>query len=117
MILLADILAWGFILTGAFFTMVGALGLLRMPDIYTRLHASGVLDPFGVSLILIGLMFQAGLTLVTVKLLFLILLLLFTSPVACHALARAALHRGVRPRLAPGQEWTPSREGESSSKP
>jgi len=99
MSLVVDLLSWGFILAGAFFTVVGAFGLLRMPDIYTRLHASGVLDPFGVSLILIGLMFQAGFTLVTVKLIFLILMLLFTSPVACHALARAALHHGIRPRL------------------
>lgn len=99
MSLAADILAWAFILAGSFFTLVGAFGLVRMPDLYTRLHASGVLDPFGVSLILIGLMFQAGFTLVTVKLAFLVLLLLFTSPVACHALARAALHRGVKPLL------------------
>lgn len=99
MSLLADVLGWAFILAGGFFTVVGAFGLVRMPDLYTRLHASGVLDPFGVSLILIGLMFQAGLTLVTVKLAFLVVLLMFTSPVACHALGRAALHRGVKPLL------------------
>jgi multicomponent Na+:H+ antiporter subunit G len=108
MSLVADILGWAFILAGSFFTVVGAFGLVRMPDLYTRLHASGVLDPFGVSLILIGLMFQAGFTLVTVKLAFLVLLLLFTSPVACHALARAALHRGVKPLL--------DGEGDGSSK-
>lgn len=114
MSLIVDLLSWGFILAGAFFTVVGAFGLLRMPDIYTRLHASGVLDPFGVCLVLIGLMFQAGLTLVTVKLIFLILLLLFTSPVACHALARAALHHGIRPRLTAPD--LPS-SGDASSKP
>lgn len=99
MSLLSDILGWAFIAAGGFFTVVGAFGLVRMPDLYTRMHASGVLDPFGVSLILIGLMFQAGFTLVTAKLVFLVVLLLFTSPVACHALARAALHRGVKPLL------------------
>lgn len=109
MTLVLDLVAWGFILAGSFFTVVGAFGLLRMPDLYTRLHASGVLDPFGVSLILVGLMVKAGLTLVTVKLIFLMLLLLFTSPVACHALARAALHHGLRPRL--------SRTEVTSSKP
>jgi multicomponent Na+:H+ antiporter subunit G len=103
-----DGVSWLLIGAGAVFTLAGALGLVRMPDIYTRLHASGVLDPFGVSLILLGLMVQAGFTLVSVKLLFLILLLLFTSPVACHALARAALHRGVAPRLAEGSD-TPSK--------
>lgn len=100
MSLLVDLISWALILAGSFFTLVGAMGLLRMPDIYTRLHASGVLDPFGVSLILVGLMVQAGFTLVTVKLIFLVVLLLFTSPVACHALARAALHHGIRPRLS-----------------
>lgn len=104
MTLLADLLSWAFILAGGFFTIVGAFGLIRMPDIYTRLHASGVLDPFGVMLILVGLMFQAGLSLVTVKLVFIVILLLFTSPVACHALARAAMHRGIRPLLADGSE-------------
>jgi multicomponent Na+:H+ antiporter subunit G len=100
--ILADLLSWGLILAGGFFTVVGAFGLVRMPDIFTRLHASGVVDPLGVSLILIGLMFQAGLTLVSVKLLFLIILLMFTSPVACHAVARATLHHGIKPRLPDG---------------
>jgi len=109
MSLLADILGWAFILAGSFFTVAGAFGLVRMPDLYTRLHASGVLDPFGVSLILIGLMFQAGLTLVTVKLVFLVVLLMFTSPVACHALGRAALHRGVKPRLDGGEDASSKR--------
>ena len=93
-------LSWLFIAAGAFFCVVGAFGIVRMPDFYTRMHASGVVDPFGVSLILIGLMFQAGFTLVTVKLVVIVILLLFTSPVACHALGRAALHRGLQPKLA-----------------
>ncbi len=112
MSLLVDLISWALILAGSFFTLVGAVGLLRMPDIYTRLHASGVLDPFGVSLILVGLMVQAGFTLVTVKLIFLVVLLLFTSPVSCHALARAALHHGIRPRLSetpPPSETSPSK--------
>jgi multicomponent Na+:H+ antiporter subunit G len=99
-----DLLSWAAILAGGFFCVVGAFGLLRMPDMYTRMHASGVIDPFGVSLILLGLMLQAGFTLVTAKLAVLLLLLLFTSPVACHALGRAALHRGLKPRLAAPEE-------------
>jgi len=100
MTLVLDILSWALIVAGGGFCIVGAFGVVRMPDLYTRMHASGVIDPFGVSLILGGLMLQAGLTLVTAKLLFLVLLLLFTSPVACHALGRAAMHRGVKPLLA-----------------
>lgn len=99
MSLLVDWLGWAFLAAGAFFTVVGALGLVRMPDLYTRCHAAGVIDPFGVSLILVGLMFQTGFTLVTAKLGFLVILLMFSSPVATHALARAALHRKVKPLL------------------
>lgn len=100
MSLLLDIASWALILAGGFFCVVGAVGMLRMPDLYTRMHASGVIDPFGVALLLVGLMLQAGFTLVSAKLVVLVLLLLFTSPVACHALGRAALHRGLKPRLA-----------------
>jgi multicomponent Na+:H+ antiporter subunit G len=102
-----DALSWFLIVAGGFFCVVGAFGLIRMPDFYTRLHASGVIDPFGVSLILVGLMLQAGFTLISAKLVILMLLLLFTSPVACHALGRAALHRGLKPLL--GKEATPSK--------
>jgi len=98
--LLIDILSWLLIVAGGLFCVVGAIGLIRMPDMYTRMHASGVIDPFGVALLLMGLMLQAGFTLVTAKLIVLVLLLLFTSPVACHALGRAALHRGLKPNLA-----------------
>jgi multicomponent Na+:H+ antiporter subunit G len=98
--LVLDILSWTFIAAGGFFCVVGAFGIVRMPDLYTRMHASGVIDPFGVVLILVGLMFQAGFTLIMAKLVFLVILLLFTSPVACHALGRAALHRGLEPKLA-----------------
>lgn len=104
MTLLIDIVGWAFLGAGGFFTVTGAVGLIRMPDLYTRCHASGVIDPFGVSLILIGLMIQSGFTLVTAKLVFLVVLLLFTSPVATHALARAALHRKLKPLLDEDEE-------------
>jgi multicomponent Na+:H+ antiporter subunit G len=106
--LLLDIASWAFIAAGGFFCVVGAFGMVRMPDLYTRMHASGVIDPFGVVLILIGLMFQAGFTLIMAKLAVLVILLLFTSPVACHALGRAALHRGLKPKLA-DKEAEPSK--------
>jgi multicomponent Na+:H+ antiporter subunit G len=103
----ADAVSWALLAAGGCFCIVGAFGIVRMPDLYTRMHASGVVDPFGVSLKLIGLMVQAGFTLVTAKLVVLVILLLFTSPVACHALGRTALHRGLRPKLAE-KEGAPS---------
>ena len=82
---------------GVFFIVVGSIGVVRLPDVYTRLHAAGMTDTMGAGLVLIGLSFQAGLTLITVRLLLIWAFLLFTSPIGTHALARAALHGKVEP--------------------
>jgi len=107
-----DILSALCLAGGGFFCLVGGIGLLRMPDFYTRMHAGSVIETLGAGLILLGLMFQAGLTLITVKLAMVGLLIFFASPTASHALARAAMLRNM-PRLAP-----PAVEGGArSSKP
>ena len=80
-----------------------------MPDFFTRAHAASVVETLGAGLILLGLLLQAGWTLAAVKLLILALLMIFANPTATHALARAAMLRGVKPVLAD--------EGESPSKP
>jgi multicomponent Na+:H+ antiporter subunit G len=82
---------------GGLACVVGALGLLRMPDFYTRIHAASVSDAVGAGLILAGLLLQAGSWLVAAKLVAVGLLLFLTSPAATHALARAALERGLQP--------------------
>jgi multicomponent Na+:H+ antiporter subunit G len=97
--LAVNLLSWGFILSGSFFVLVGAIGLVRMPDVYTRMHAASVMETLGAGLLIVGLMIQAGLGLVTLKLLFLLALFFFAGPVASHALAQAALHEGVEPIL------------------
>lgn len=99
-----DILSWILLLAGGAFCVIGALGLVRMPDFFTRMHAASVTDTLGAGLMLLGLMLQAGLTLVTVKLIVLGLLIFFTSPTATHALAQAALARGLQPLLAQTKE-------------
>jgi multicomponent Na+:H+ antiporter subunit G len=104
-----EVLSWVLLAGGGLFSMIGALGLLRMPDFYTRMHAASVVDTLGAALLLLGMMLQAGATLVSVKLGFIGLLLFFTSPAATHALARAALLRGVHPQLS-------SQEPESSKR-
>lgn len=106
--LLVMIVSWCSLVLGGVFCIVGAIGLLRMPDFYTRMHAASVIETLGAGLILLGLMLQAGLTLVAVKLLMLGVLILFVSPTATHALARAAMVRGLKPLLAP-EEKTPSK--------
>ena len=104
--LVLDSLSWVFILGGVFFIVTGAIGVVRMPDVYCRLHAAGMTDTMGAGLLLLGMCFQAGLTLITVRLLLIWAFLLVTSPVATHALARAALSGGVQPYTVPtaGQE-------------
>ncbi|HSB99008.1 MAG TPA: monovalent cation/H(+) antiporter subunit G [Burkholderiaceae bacterium] len=97
---LIDVLSWALLVGGGFFCIVGAVGMLRMPDFYTRMHAASVIETLGAGLILIGLVLQAGLTLVVVKLAMLGVLIFFASPTATHALARAALARGLEPMLA-----------------
>ena len=92
-------LSWFFLVSGGLFCIVGGIGMLRMPDLYTRLHASSVIESLGAGLILLGLMLQAGLSLITLKLLMLAALLLIASPTATHAIARVAMLRGLKPIL------------------
>jgi multicomponent Na+:H+ antiporter subunit G len=98
--LIIDVASWVCILLGSFFTIVGTLGLLRMPEIFTRIHAASVVDTVGVGLLILGMGLQAGLGLVTLKLVFLLALFFFTTPVVSHALAQACLHDGIRPLLS-----------------
>jgi len=94
-----DVLSWACILLGSFFTFVGAFGLVRMPDVFTRMHAASVTDTLGVGFLILGMGLQAGLSLVTLKLVFLLALFFFTGPVVTHALAQACLHEKIRPML------------------
>ena len=89
--MIVDILSWIFLIAGSAFSITGGIGMLRLPDFYTRMHAAGITDTMGAGLVLVGLMFQAGLTLLTVKLAMILFFLLFTSPTSGHALARSAL--------------------------
>ncbi len=100
MSLAIEIASWALILAGSFFTLVGALGLVRMPDIFTRMHAASVTDTAGAGLLIFGMMLQAGFGLTTLKLLILLGLFLFTGPVVTHALAQTCLHEKIEPLLA-----------------
>lgn len=111
MALALDILSWALILGGVFFSVAGGIGMIRMPDLFTRMHAAGLIDTLGLGLIAIGLMLQAGWTIVTVKLVLLLAFVFFTGPTGTHALAKAALHGGVRPLGSP--EAVPHQPGET----
>lgn len=100
---LADLVSWSCLLAGGAFSVIGAVGLVRMPSLFTRMHAASVTETLGAGLILLGLIVQAGLTLVALKLAVLGLLIVFASPTATHALAKAALARGVDPLQTRGE--------------
>ena len=91
-------LSWTFISGGTFFTVVGAIGTLRFPDFWARLHAASVTESAGVILLLAGLCLHAGWTLVTVKLIFIGVFLFITGPTSTHAIANAALVSGLLPK-------------------
>jgi len=95
--LLLDVISWVLLTLGGIAVLVGGIGALRMPDLYTRMHAVSVTDSLGAILVLTGIMFQAGLSLATIKLIAILLFLLLTSPTASNALASAALIAGTKP--------------------
>jgi multicomponent Na+:H+ antiporter subunit G len=97
MALAVDILSWFCLVAGAVFAIIAGLGILRFPDVFSRMHAAGIGDTLAAWLILLGMMLQAGWTLVTVKLILILIFLVLTSPTSSHALARAALADGLKP--------------------
>lgn len=106
---LATAASWALIAAGTFFVLVGAVGILRLPDVFARMHAAGMTDTLGAGLVLAGLCFQVEFGLVTVRLLLVILFLWFTSPVATHALARTILHDRAGEGPAPVSAGAPGR--------
>ena len=107
-----DVLSGLLIVAGTVFLLTGVLGVLRFPDFYSRLHAAGKGDTLGQALVLVGLMLVAGLTLVSVKLAFVIIFVFIFNPTATHALARGAWIAGLRPWTGQKERPFPQREGQ-----
>ncbi|WP_419166425.1 monovalent cation/H(+) antiporter subunit G [Candidatus Palauibacter sp.] len=97
--MILEIVSAVLVLSGALFALIGGIGLLRLPDFFSRIHGAGLTDTLGAGLILIGLMFLPPHGLVTVKLVAILIFLWITSPTSTHALANAALGAGLRPRV------------------
>jgi multicomponent Na+:H+ antiporter subunit G len=95
--LLADIVSWILLLAGGGLVVVGSLGLVRFPDLFTRMHSVSITDTLGAGLMMSGLLLQSPDWPVAVRLILITAFLLLTSPTATHALAKAALHGGLRP--------------------
>ncbi len=86
-----------FLAIGCFFVVVSSIGIVRFPDFYSRMHPAGKADTLGQAMILIGLMIYEGFSLVSVKLLFIIIFIFIANPTATHALANAAYMAGIKP--------------------
>ena len=94
-----DILSGLCIAAGIVALITGSLGLVRLPDLFSRTHAVGMMDTAGVGFIILGLIIHEGFTLVSVKLALVGIFLFFTSPIATHAVAQVAYRAGLKPVL------------------
>ena len=93
--LFINVVSWASIVLGSFLVLLGSIGFFRFPDFWSRLHAASVIDSGGMILIVLGMAFQAGFTLVTVKLALIAIFLIITGPTATHAIANAARVSGL----------------------
>ena len=94
---LLEIASWILLTAGGFFVLVGGIGAIRMPNLYTRIHAASVTETMGSVLVITGVILQAGRSLAAIKLAAILLFLLITSPTSTYALSSAAMLAGIRP--------------------
>jgi multicomponent Na+:H+ antiporter subunit G len=92
-----EFLASALILWGLVFIVVASIGVLRLPDFYTRLHAQSKCDTLGAALFLGGIAIYLGWSLIALKVLAILVFLAVGNPLAAHALGRAALRSGLKP--------------------
>lgn len=97
-----DALSWIMLVAGGAFCVIGGVGLVRLRGFFPRTHAASVIDSAGAGLLLAGMLLQSDSWMVAVKLAAIGMLIFFASPTATHALANAALARGV-PLQEPGE--------------
>jgi len=83
-------------IVGLFFLAVATIGLLRLPDVYNRLHATTKCDTLGAGLVLLSLALQSEMA-VAIRLALLIIFIVITNPTAAHVIARAAYRTGITP--------------------
>ena len=83
---------------GSFFIFSGSLGLIKLPDVFSRIHAAGLIDTLGSGFVVLSLVLYSGFTLVSFKLLLIPLFLLFTSPISSHAISLFAYESRLKPK-------------------
>lgn len=97
--MILDWITYTLLAAGCLFIAIGTLGILKLPDFYTRLHAAGVIDTLGAGLILTALLLQSPSAMNSIKLILIAVLMYFANPTTSHFLARAAYAGGVKPML------------------
>ena len=112
-----QIASWACLLIGGVFAVISAIGLIRMPDVFTRMHAASIGDTLALGLMVIGMMLQAGLSIVSIKLTLILLFMFFASPTTTHALAKAALAGGIKPMLHEDRRKKPRKRKTNRSAP
>lgn len=95
--IILDAISWILIVAGSFACVTAGIGLIRLPDFFCRSHAGGIMDSLGMGFLFAGMALQTTDPLILVKLFFIYGFVLLTGPTAIHALARAALHAGIKP--------------------
>lgn len=102
---LLGVVSVALLLVGLVFLAGGTLGLVRLPDVFTRAHAASKCDSVGAGSILLALALQGGLVFGDLKVVLLVLLILVSAPTTAHALARAGFRTGITP-------WTKAERGD-----
>jgi multicomponent Na+:H+ antiporter subunit G len=111
-VILLEILSGILLAAGTLLLLAGAIGVLRFPDFYSRLHAAGKGDTLGQFLVILGLIVVSGLSFVSLKLAFITFFVFILNPTATHALARGAWVCGVRPWMGTKERPLAQREGQ-----
>ena len=99
MALLIELFSYLFILIGSILILVGSIGLLRLPDVFSRIHAVGMIDTAGIGFIILGLLFHSGFSNTSIKLIIMGAILFFTIPISGHAVAISAKQNDLKPIL------------------
>ena len=97
--ILINVLAFTSIIIGSIIILIGSFGIIRLPDVYSRIHALGMIDTAGFGFLIFGMIIYAGWSLVSVKLLIMGLILLITGPISSHAVANASKQSNIKPSM------------------
>lgn len=97
--MIQNILSATSLIAGIFFMTTGSIGIVRLPDFYARTHAVSKSDTLGIAFSILGLVIYFGLSIITIKLIFILILVLLANPIGTHALGRAAYKNNYKPVL------------------